>query len=269
MYIIGEKINGTRKSVGKAIAERNAAFIQELALKQVEGGASWLDVNAGTRPDQEPDDLLWLVNLVQDVTDVPLCLDSANPEALRYVMPAVKQTPMINSISGEPDRLQGILPVVAEFNCPVIALCMDDKGIPADKEGRMDVIRKVFEETRKVGVPDNNMYVDPLAMTIATNTNSGNIIFDTMRQIRAEFPEAHISCGLSNVSFGLPARSLINRTFMALALDAGMDAALINPNDRELISAIYATELLLGKDRHCLKYTRAFRAGKIGPVETK
>jgi 5-methyltetrahydrofolate--homocysteine methyltransferase len=269
MNIIGEKINGTRKLVGKAIAERDAAFIQKLAIKQVDGGAAWLDINAGTRPDKEPADLLWLVNLVQEVTDVPLCLDSANPAALRAVMPAVKSTPMINSISGEPSRLEGILPIVAEFGCPVIALCMDDKGIPANKEGRLEVIRKVFEETRKVGVPDENMYVDPLAMTIATNINAGHIIFDTMRSIHAEFPLAHISCGLSNVSFGLPARSLINRTFMVLALEAGMDAALIDPNDRELISAIFATELLLGKDRHCLRYTRAFRAGKIGPIEQK
>jgi 5-methyltetrahydrofolate--homocysteine methyltransferase len=182
-------------------------------------------------------------------------------------MPAVKKTPLINSISGEPSRLEGILPIVAEFNCPVIALCMDDRGIPADSEGRMIVIRKVFEETRKAGILDKDMYVDPLAMTIATNTNAGNIIFETMRRIRTEFPEAHISCGLSNVSFGLPYRSLINRTFMVLALQAGMDTALIDPNDRDLVSAIYATELLLGKDRHCLNYTRAYRSGKIGQVE--
>ena len=267
MNIVGEKINGTRKSVGKAIAARDADFIRNLAIKQVDGGACWLDINAGTRPDCEPDDLLWLVNLVQEVTEVPLCLDSANPKALRHVMPAVKKTPMINSISGEPSRLEGILPIVAEFNCPVIALCMDDRGIPADSEGRMTVIRKVFEETRKAGILEKDMYVDPLAMTIATNTNAGNIIFETMRRIRTEFPEAHISCGLSNVSFGLPYRSLINRTFMVLALQAGMDTALIDPNDRDLVSAIYATELLLGKDRHCLNYTRAYRSGKIGLVE--
>jgi cobalamin-dependent methionine synthase I len=172
MKIIGEKINGTRKLVGKAIAERDAVFIQNLAQKQVAGGAHWLDVNAGTRPDLEPDDLVWLVNLVQEVADVPLCLDSANPKALRLAIKDIKKTPMINSISGEPYRLEGILPIVAEFGCPVIALCMDDKGIPATTEGRLEVIRKVIGETRKAGLPDENLYIDPLAMTIATNTNA-------------------------------------------------------------------------------------------------
>lgn len=269
MKIIGEKINGTRKLVGKAIAERDATFIQNLAKKQVDGGANWLDINAGTRPDLEPDDLIWLINLVQEVTDVPLCLDSANPKALRPAMKEVKRTPMINSISGEPSRLEGILPIVAEFGCPVIALCMDDRGIPATTEGRLEVIHKVVEETRKAGIPDESLYIDPLAMTIATNINAGNIIFNTIRCIREEFPKSHMACGLSNVSFGLPVRSLINRTFLVLAISAGLDAAIIDPNDRELQSAMFATELLLGRDKHCLNYTRAYRNGKLEALEKK
>ena len=269
MKIIGEKINGTRKTVGKAIAERDGAFIQNLAVKQVEGGANWLDINAGTRPDLEPDDLVWLINLVQEVTDVPLCLDSANPAALRFAMKQLKKTPMINSISGEPSRLEGIVPIVAEFNCPVIALCMDDKGIPVTAENRMEVIRKVIDVTRAAGIKDEMLYIDPLAMTIATNTRAGVIIFNTIRKIREEFPLAHLACGLSNVSFGLPARSLINRTFLALAIDAGLDAAIIDPNDRDLQATMYAAELLLGKDKHCLGYTRAFRAGKLDKPEAK
>jgi 5-methyltetrahydrofolate corrinoid/iron sulfur protein methyltransferase len=263
MKIIGEKINGTRKLVGKAIAERDAQFIQNLAKKQADGGAAWLDINAGTHPDQEADDLVWLIDLVQAVVDVPLCLDSANPKALRTALKAVKRTPMINSISGETSRLSGILPIAAEFGCEVIALCMDDKGIPATTEERMDVIGKVFEETQRAGIPENKVYVDPLAMTIGTNIQAGNITFNTMRAVRAQFPEAHISCGLSNVSFGLPVRSLINRTFLVLALNAGMDTALIDPNDRELQAAMRAADLLLGNDKHCLNYTRAYRAGLL------
>ena len=263
MKIIGEKINGTRKTVAKAIAERDAEFIQNLAKKQVEAGAHWLDVNAGTLPAKEADDLTWLIQLVQAVTDVPLCLDSANPEALRAVLKDVKKTPMINSISGETARLNGILPIVAENGCEVIALCMDDKGIPATVDARIEVIRKVFEATRSAGVADEKVYVDPLVMTIATNTEAGQITLNTMRAIRAEFPQAHISCGLSNVSFGLPVRALVNRTFLVLALQAGMDTAIIDPNDRELQAAMRATDLLLGRDKHCLNYTRAFRAGLL------
>jgi 5-methyltetrahydrofolate corrinoid/iron sulfur protein methyltransferase len=263
MKIIGEKINGTRKLVAKAIAERDATFIQNLAKKQVEGGASWLDINAGTHPNREADDLVWLINLAQDVTEAPLCLDSANSDALRVAMKHVKKTPMINSISGEQARLSGILPIAAENGCEVIALCMDDKGIPATTEARIEVISKVFELTRRAGLPDDKIYVDPLTMTIATNTEAGRITFNTMRAIRAEFPQAHISCGLSNVSFGLPVRALINRTFLVLALDAGMDTAIIDPNDRELQAAMRAAELLLGRDRHCLNFTRAYRAGLL------
>lgn len=263
MKIIGEKINGTRKRVGAAILARDAAFIQNLAKAQVNGGAHWLDINAGTAPEREADDLVWLVRQVQEVSAVPLCLDSANPHALRLAMSEVRQTPMINSISAEPSRLEGVLPVVIEFGCPVIALCMDDKGIPQTTEGRLEVLRKIFAATRDGGVPDERVYVDPLAMTIATNTGAGKIIFNTMRAVRAEYPDAHISCGLSNVSFGLPLRSLLNRTFLALALEAGMDTAIIDPNDRELVATIFAAELLLGRDRHCLAYTRAYRAGKL------
>ncbi len=263
MEIIGEKINGTRTQVKQAIAERNAEFIQNLARKQVEGGAHWLDINAGTVPEREPDDLVWLVNLVQDVVEVPLCLDSANPNALRVAIKHVRKTPMINSISGETNRLNGILPIVAEFGCEVIVLCMDDKGVPASVDARLDVIHQVFMETRRAGVPDERIYVDPLVLTIATNTEAGRITFDTMRAIRTQFPQAHISCGLSNVSFGLPVRALINRTFLVLALNAGMDTAIIDPNDRELQAAMRAADLLLGRDKHCLNYTRAYRAGLL------
>ncbi|MDR3576964.1 MAG: dihydropteroate synthase [Anaerolineaceae bacterium] len=263
MKIIGEKINGTRKLVGRAIAERDAGYIQNLAKKQVDGGAYWLDVNAGTFPDQEPEDLVWLVEIVQEVVDVPLCLDSANPTALRAAIQEVKRLPMINSISGESASLSGILPIVAEFGCEVIAMCMDDRGISDTSQGRMEVIHKVIGETRRAGVPDDKVYADPLTLTIATNTRAGQATFDTMRSIRDQYPQAHICCGLSNVSLGLPVRSLINRTFLVLALDAGMDTALIDPNDTQLLAAMRATDLLLGNDKHCLNYTRAFRSGLL------
>ena len=267
MKIIGEKINGTRKAVAAAIAKRDAEFIQSLAKKQVEGGAHWLDVNAGTHPDQEVDDMLWLIELIQGATEVPLCLDSANPQALAAALGAVKKTPMINSISGEPDRLSNVLPIVAQHSCEVIALCLDDKGIPTEVEGRLAVARKLFEATRSANVPDEKVYIDALVMTIATNTDAGRATLDTIRAVRAEFPQAHISLGLSNVSFGLPVRSLVNRTFLTLAIAAGMDTAIIDPNDRELKAALFATDLLLGYDKHCLNYTRAYRKGLLEPTK--
>ena len=261
MKIIGEKINGTRKRVAQAIAEKDVNFIQELAKKQADAGADWLDCNAGTHPDQEPDDLVWLVQNIQKVVDTPICLDSANPKALSAAIKVVNKTPMINSISGEPERLSGILPLVAENGCEVIALAMDEKEIPAKSEARIEVIRKVMAATKAAGVPDSKVYIDPLVMTIATSITSGTTFFETVRTLHKEFPEVHFTSGLSNISFGLPARSFINRAFMTLAIEAGLDSAIMDPNDRELKSAVYAAELVLGMDKHCLGYTRAFRAG--------
>lgn len=261
MKIIGEKINGTRKRVAQAIGERDAEFIRDLACKQAEAGATWLDVNAGTHPDQEPDDLIWLIENIQAVVDTPLSLDSANPEALKIALQAVKKTPLINSISGEPDRLTGILPIAAEHGCPVIALALDDKKIPETSEKRFEVITRIIQETRAHGLPDSNLYFDPLAMTIATNTQSGQIAFETMRLVKENYPEAHLTIGLSNISFGLPARSFINRYFLSLAMQNGLDSAILDPLDREIQAAILATELLLGQDAHCMKYIKASRKG--------
>jgi 5-methyltetrahydrofolate corrinoid/iron sulfur protein methyltransferase len=261
MKIIGEKINGTRKRVAQAIAERDAEFIKDLALKQVEAGSAWLDLNAGTHPDREPDDLVWMIEAIQPLVDIPFSLDSANPEALKIAIQVVKKTPMINSISGEPDRLEKILPIVAEHGCEVIALAMDEKKIPETYEKRMEVIQNVLAATRQSGIPDEKVYVDPLAMTIATSQQSAVIACDTIRSVHAQYPQVHFTMGLSNISFGLPARKQINRSFLILAMHAGLDSAILDPLDRELRAAILTTEMLLGRDEYCLNYIRAARKG--------
>jgi cobalamin-dependent methionine synthase I len=261
MKIIGEKINGTRKRVAQAIAERDAEFIKDLAQKQAEVGSTWLDVNAGTHPDQEPDDLIWLIENIQSVVDTPLSLDSANLKALEIAIEAVNKTPLINSISGEPERLEKILPIVAEHGCEVIALAMDEKKIPETFDKRMEVIDKVLEHTRVAGVADDKVYVDPLAMTIATMNQSAMIACDTIRAVHAKYPEVHFTMGLSNISFGLPSRKQVNRGLLILAMQAGLDSAILDPLDKELRAAIVTTELLLGKDKHCLNYLKASRKG--------
>ena len=269
MEIIGERINGSRTRVGEAVSGREAAFIQRLAQRQVEAGAQRLDVSAGTPSEREPEDLAWLVRTVQEVVDVPLCLDSANPRALAAGLEGVRQAPLINSISGERLRLDGILPLVREADCGVIALAMDDSGVPSSVSDRLTAIRSVLEELRRAEIPDDRIYVDPLVMAIAANTESGRIALDAIQAVRAEFPDVHIISGLSNVSFGLPARSLINRAFLTLALDAGLDTAILDPLDRELRKALLAAEVVLGHDRYCLNYTRAYRAGLLNGRGTK
>ncbi|HEX8924842.1 MAG TPA: dihydropteroate synthase [Terriglobales bacterium] len=265
MLIIGEKINGTRKLVNKAVLERDADHIRKLAISQIEAGSDALDVNAGTSPDREPEDIVWLINTVQEVTDKPLCLDSPNPDALLAGLSATKQVPIINSISMEEARLRGVLPIVAQYGCRVLALALDGGTIPTTCEGRMAIVHRLMEETRKAGVPDEKVYVDPLVMSVGTDSNACLTTLATMRAILAAYSKAHLTAGLSNVSFGLPARTLLNRAFLTLAIEAGLDSAIVDPTDRGLMETMYATYAVLGRDRHCAQYNRAFRAGKIGP----
>lgn len=267
MIIIGEKINGTRKGVAEAISERDEEFIKDLALRQLEAGANYLDINAGTHPDKEPDDMVWLINTVQEVTDVTLCLDSANPKTLATGIKAVKKRPMINSLSGEKDRIQGVLPLASEHKTELIVLAMDDNGIPKTGEDRLDIICDLIDMTRKNDLPDENLYIDPLITTIATGTESGNMAFETMRRVKEEFPKVHLAAGISNISYGLPARSIINQAFVALAIASGLDSVIINPEDRDLRGTLYAAELVLGKDDYCLNFIQAYRSGKIGVLK--
>jgi len=267
MKVIGERINDSKARVKQAVSERDEEFIRDLAQRQVEAGVDWLDVSAGGVPKREPQDLVWLVQTVQEAVDVPLCLDSANPIALAAAMEEVRQPPLINSISGEKARLHGILPLVRDADCSIIALAMDDRGVPSSVEDRLTAIQSLLGELHGAGVADERIYVDPLVAAVAADIESGRVALDTMRAVRGEFPDVHIVSGLSNVSFGLPVRSLINRSFLTLALEAGLDTAILDPLDRELRKALLAAEVVLGHDRYCLNYTRAYRAGLLnGPV---
>lgn len=264
MQIIGEKINGTRRLVNEAVLARDADFIRKLAKEQAEAGADLLDVNAGTTPDREPDDLAWLVGIVQESVDIGLCLDSSNPAALAEALKVVVKEPMINSISGEPERLSTILPIAASRPCMIIALAMDESGLPKSVDDRLRVTEKVFDATRAAGVPDEKVYVDPLIMTVATDTQAALAALQSMREINGRYPQAHLTSGLSNISFGLPGRSAINRTFLTLALEAGLDSAIVDPTNRDLRESLLITEMLLGRDPFCRRYTKAFKAGLVG-----
>jgi 5-methyltetrahydrofolate--homocysteine methyltransferase len=263
MEIIGEKINGTRSQVGAAVVGRDVAFIQDLARQQVEGGATYIDLNAGTGK-TEPEDLAWLVQTVQAAVDVPLCLDSANPAALRSALALCEQIPLVNSISGEKNRMEGVLPIVAEMGCPVVALAADDNGISKDVDVRLAIVKRIISQTRAAGVPDNRVYFDPLVLPLAGFAESGAVSLEAMRRVKSNFPDAKLCVGLSNLSYSMPARSLINRVFLAFAVEAGLDAALLDPNDNDLMQELTAAEVILGRDPYCRRYTTAYRQAKFG-----
>lgn len=265
MIIIGEKINGTRKEVGQAIRERDEGFIARLAREQTEAGSRYLDVNAGTSPDREPEDLAWLVKVVQAASALPLALDSANPAALQAALDVVDKTPMINSVSGEKHRIEGVLPLALKYGTDLILLALDDKGIPATSEARMVVVDRLVGLAKDGGLGEEKLFVDPLVTAISTGTDNARITCDTIRRTRAAYPKAHITCGLSNISFGMPLRGLVNRTFLAMAIQMGLDSAIADPNDRELTGAMLAAEALMGLDRFCMNFNKTYRAGRIGP----
>ncbi|BCV22378.1 methyltetrahydrofolate cobalamin methyltransferase [Moorella sp. Hama-1] len=263
MIIVGEKINGTLKAVQAAILERDAAFIAELARRQAEAGADYLDVNAGTAPGREEEDLKWLVEVVQEVVDTPLCLDSPRPETLAAVLPQVRRPGgLLNSVTAEPGKPGKVFPLAAEYRFGVVSLTIDERGIPKDVETRVDIASRLIEEAGKYGLREEYIYVDPLVTTLATASTSGKMFVEAVREIKGRFPEVHVISGLSNVSFGLPLRRTLNRTFLVLAREAGMDAAIVDPLDDELMVTIQATELLLGEDPYCRRYLQYCRSRK-------
>ncbi|MCL6430649.1 MAG: methyltetrahydrofolate cobalamin methyltransferase [Anaerolineae bacterium] len=266
MLIVGEKLNSSIKRVAEAIEARDAATIQDLARRQVEAGADYLDVNAAARVAEELDDLTWLIETVRAVTDAPLCVDSPNPKALAKGLELAKGAgrPMVNSITGEPERLHGVLPLVAEHRCPVVALTSDETGIPSTVEDRLRIARKIMAEADRYGVPHEDIYFDPLVLPLSTDVRNAVIFMEALAAIKAEFPGVKTISGLSNVSYGLPKRKLVNRAFLLMSLHAGMDAAIMDPLDMDLMALLRAGELVLGQDEYCMRYLKAYRAGLLG-----
>lgn len=271
MLIVGEKLNSSIKRVAEAIETRDAAVVQDLARRQAEAGADYLDANAATRVAQELDDLAWLVETIQAVTDTPLCIDSPNAAAIARGLELVRASgrpgrPLINSITGEPERLHGILPLAAEYHCPVVALTSDEQGIPTTVEERLRIAGRIVAEAEKVGVPQEDLYFDPLVLPVSTDARNGALFMDALAAIKAEYPRVKTISGLSNVSYGLPKRKIINRAFLVMAMHAGMDAAIMDPLDMDLMALLKAGEMLLGRDEFCMNYLMAYRAGQLGAV---
>ena len=266
MLIIGEKINSSRKSIKEMVESKNKEFIQELAQKQVESGAQMLDLNIGTIRKSEPENMQWLVKTVQEAVDVPLCIDSPNYEAIRaglQVYNKNKGKALINSVTAERERLNLILPLVKKYKCSVVALTMSEDGIPQDSKKRFKIADELIKELTGEGIPIEDIYIDPLTLPVSTNIQNANIVLDTLKRIKDSCPEIKTIIGLSNISYGLPKRSLINQSFVVLAMACGLDAAILDSTDQNMIVSIKATDLLLGKDEFCRQYLKAFREGKL------
>lgn len=266
MIIIGEKINGSIPSMAKAFQEKNENFIRDCAKRQSEAGADYIDVCASVEESYEVETLKWLIDLVQEVTDTPICIDSPSPYSIVAALPYCNKPGLVNSVSMEGNKMDVIFPVIAHTKWNCIALLCDDKGIPNSAKDRLRVFSNTMRRAEEFKIDASRLYIDPLVETLATRETTLTTFADCAREIKKQYPNIHVTSGLSNISFGLPSRKLINQAFMVLALSAGMDSAIVDPTNRDMLGMIYAANALLEKDEYCLEYISAYREGLIGTL---
>jgi 5-methyltetrahydrofolate--homocysteine methyltransferase len=258
--IIGEKVNPTgRKKLAAALKEGDYDYVRNLATRQVEAGADILDVNVGVPGLDEVAVLPQVAKIVSELVNVPICIDSANHEAIAAALAVLPGRPLVNSVNGEEKSLNAVLPVVKEYGVAVIGLTMDDEGIPNDAETRIAIAEKILERAGKLGIPAEDVIIDPLVLTVGADSNAGAVTLQTIRMLRELFG-VNINLGASNVSFGLPDRHTINQAFLSLAMGIGATCAITDPI--KLTSTIRATDLLMGRDTFGARYIGYWREHK-------
>lgn len=260
--IIGERINPTgKKKLSAALVEGDLEIVRREALEQIEAGADVLDVNVGAAGVDEVDLLPKAVKMVMDTTDVPVCIDTADLDALAAALATHKELlpdgkPLINSVNGEEERLEGVLPLVAEYNAAVIGLCMDDEGIPETPERRLEVAQTIVERAEALDIPRENILIDCLALTMGADSKAGWTTLEAIRLVKEELG-VNTTLGASNISFGLPAREIINGAFIAMAIARGLNAPIVDAD--KVRPYILAADLALGRDEYAMRYIKAFR----------
>lgn len=261
MIIIGELINASRKAIREAIESADADQIKDIALAQADVGADYIDVNAGVFGDKEPEYLKWLVQTVQSTRDIPCAIDSPDPNAIEAALGTHQGMPMINSISLEKERYDSLLPLIAGTDFKVIALCMSDDGMPETADDRLRIADKLIAGLTTHNVPIDNIFVDPLVQPLSVNNTYGLEFLRAIQLIMNNFPGVHTACGLSNISYGLPQRKHLNQTFMTMAINSGLDGAIVNPLDERMMANIVAAESLSGRDDFCMNFIQKYRHG--------
>jgi len=257
--IIGERINPTgRKALAAELAAGNLDRVAADALAQVEAGAAILDVNAGIPMVDEPALLAQIVELVQSLTDVPLCIDSSVVDALARGLGAYEGKALVNSVNGEEDRLEAVLPLVKKHGAAVIGLAMDESGIPETPELRLKVAKKILDRARDHGIDSSDVLIDPLVLPVGASPQAGRNVLDTLRLVKEELG-VNTVCGASNVSFGLPNRPGLNSAFLAMTVASGITAVIANPLEEVSRLGILAGDLLMGNDEHCMNWITAHR----------
>jgi 5-methyltetrahydrofolate--homocysteine methyltransferase len=266
MLIIGELINSTRKQIRAAIEKKDSAYLQDLARKQAEAGAGWVDVNAGAFPTDEVEKVQWLISVIREASQVPLSIDSPRPAAVEVGLALAGKDPFLNSISAERDKYRTLIPLVKKYNSRVVALSLDDSGMTDDMNKVWEVADDLIKRLEDDGVPPDHIFIDPLIRPVSTNPDYGMAALRVVSRAKEKHPHVHATCGLSNVSYGLPRRKLLNQTFVAMAIAMGLDSAIVDPLDQRIMANILAAEALAGRDQFCMCYIAAEREGRFGRI---
>lgn len=264
MIIIGEKINGAIPSVAKAIAAKDADFIKNLAKAQSEAGAAFIDVCASVENSIELETMKWLIDLVQEVTDTPIAIDSPNVRICAEAIKFCQRPGLINSVSMEGDKIEVIFPLIADTKWECVALLCDDTGIPQDAQKRLEVFAGIMKKAQEYKIDPSRVHIDPLVQMLCTSEDGINTVVEVIKEIKTQYPKIHVTGGASNISYNLPTRKLVNQAFIVLVMNAGLDSAIIDPLNRDMMGMIYATEALLGQDEYCMEYIGAYREDKFG-----
>jgi 5-methyltetrahydrofolate--homocysteine methyltransferase len=267
MIVIGEKINGTIPSMAKAIAEKDANHIRNLAKKQADAGAQYIDVCASVSPDVELETLKWLIDLVQEVTDTPIAIDSPNEKVFKDAVKLCKKPGIINSVSLEGNKIEEVFPVIAGTDWQCVALLCDNTGIPKTAEKRLEVFDAIMKKAKEYKIAPERLHIDPLVEMLCASDDGISPVITTIKKVQEQYPTIHITGGASNISFQLPMRKYINRGFIILCMSVGMDSAIIDPLNKDMMGLIFATEALLGKDEMCIEYITACRDGVLKEVK--
>ena len=262
MIIIGERINASRPAIQKAIEESDEALIQKEARSQAERGAQYLDINCGLSRDKEERDMVWLVSAVRKVCDIPLCIDSPNSAAIEKGVAAAGANCLINSITLEESRYKKIIPIALRYKCGIIALTMDSRGMPNTAAERAGLAEQMYKIMKAEGLSDEKIFFDPLVRPIASEPGQAKELLLSIPLIK-RLGDVKVICGVSNVSYGLPKRKLINSIFLSLAIAAGLDGAITDPTDESALGAILGAEAIMGKDKYCMNLIKSHRKGLI------
>lgn len=264
MLLIGERINATRKPVAKAFGERDESFFIKEARLQAEAGSDFIDINCGVGSN-EKELMVWLAPILNSSVDVPFFFDSANAEVIEAGLSTVKNPlqHVANSVILDEGRLSVFLPVVREYGCGIVGLLMDENGIPDTVEKRVAIAKKLLNRFEAKGIAREKIFFDPMVESIAVDGSKALFAVRCIRELKPVIAPAKILVSVSGVSFGLPKRSVLNRTFLPMVADAGADAVIADPLDNELMATLFATNALLGSDPYCLKYIQAYRKGKL------